>query len=176
MPIPEFIASLRAKVGNHVLLVPTVVVMARDATGRLLLVQEHETGLWGCPGGIIEPNEVPADAAVRETWEEAGILVELTRLLGVFGGDGCCTRYRNGDELAWVATVFGARAVGGVPSSDGAETRDARFFTTGEISALPISADARLFLQATATANGDAYFKPATWRPERDRTREGGRA
>jgi ADP-ribose pyrophosphatase YjhB (NUDIX family) len=165
MPIPKFIASLRAKVGNHLLLVPTVVVMARDKEGRLLLVQEHESGLWGCPGGIIEPNEVPADAAVREIWEESGILVELTRLLGVFGGDGCCARYQNGDELAWVATVFDARAVGGQPSPDGAETRDARFFTANEMITLPISSDARLFLQATATASGDAYFKPATWRP-----------
>jgi 8-oxo-dGTP pyrophosphatase MutT (NUDIX family) len=33
---------------------------------------------------MIEPFELPADAAVRETWEETGLFVELTGLIGVF--------------------------------------------------------------------------------------------
>ena len=30
-------------------------------------------GLWDIPGGTVEPGETPADAAVRECWEEAGL-------------------------------------------------------------------------------------------------------
>lgn len=37
----------------------------------------------GFPGGRIEPNEVPVDAAVRECFEETGILVEKESLIPV---------------------------------------------------------------------------------------------
>ncbi|GAA1243745.1 NUDIX hydrolase [Oryzihumus leptocrescens] len=30
-------------------------------------------GLWDVPGGTVEPGETPAEAAVRECWEEAGL-------------------------------------------------------------------------------------------------------
>ena len=38
---------------------------------------------------MIEPGETPANAAVRETWEETGLIVALTRIVGVFGGERC---------------------------------------------------------------------------------------
>jgi ADP-ribose pyrophosphatase YjhB (NUDIX family) len=166
MPTPEFIVSLRAKVGNDLLLVPTVAVLVSDADGRLLLVQDRENGLWGCPGGIVEPNELPADAAVRETWEESGVLVELTRVAGVFGGNGCSGVYRNGDRVAWVATLFGARAIRGTPSADGAETLDARFFSRDELVTLSLKNSTRQFLERGATTNPGAYFEPSSWQPK----------
>ena len=63
-----------------------------DSDRRVLLVRHAESGYWTNPGGMVEPFETPADAAVRETWEETGFLVEprspdqvaiaLMRLLG----------------------------------------------------------------------------------------------
>lgn len=38
---------------------------------------------WDIPGGHIEPGESPAQAAVRETLEEARVLVEPVELIGV---------------------------------------------------------------------------------------------
>ena len=166
MPTPEFIVSLRAKIGNDLLLVPTVAVLACDADDRLLLVQDRETGLWGCPGGIIEPDEMPADAAIRETWEESGVFVELTRVAGIFGGNGFSTAYRNGDRLAWVATVFGARAVRGMPRGDGVETLDARFFPCDELATLPLKNSARLFLERGLMTGAGTYFEPSKWEPK----------
>src|SRR4029077_10274246 len=115
--------------------------------------QDQETGLWSCPGGIVEPNELPADAAVRETWEESRVFVELTRVAGVFGGDRCSGTYQNGDRLAWVATGFSARAVTGIPSWDGAETLDARFFSDDEVATLRLKNSTQLFLEGSAMAN-----------------------
>ncbi len=167
MSTPEFIVSLRAKIGNDLLFVPTVAVVARDTDGRLLLVKDRECGLWGCPGGIVEPNEVLADAAVREVWEESGVLVQLTRVAGVFGGDDCpAIAYRNGDRLAWVATVFEGRAVRGVPAGDGAETLDAQFHSVDDLAKLSLKDSTRLFLAAIATADAGTYFKPSTWQPK----------
>lgn len=165
MPVPDFIRKLRARIGNEMLLVPTVAVVARDDAGRLLMVRDGESGLWGFPGGIVEPLEVPADAAVRETWEEAGVHAALTRIVGVFGGPECSTTYRNGDRLTWVATVFGARAVGGRPRPDAAETSDARFFAENELGTIAIRDHALRFLAAERAGAAGAHFAGATWRP-----------
>lgn len=44
---------------------------------RVLLHRHHKLGLWLPPGGHIEPNELPDEAAIRETREEAGIDIQL---------------------------------------------------------------------------------------------------
>lgn len=167
MPIPEFIKSLRAKIGTDLLQVPTVMVMASDDQGRMLLVKEIGSGLWGMPSGIIDPHELPADAAVREVWEEAGVVVELTQLLGVFAGEHFSGVYPNGDQLSVVATVFGARAISGTPRADQEETSDARFVHLNELDQLSCSPHFHVIRRALGSSPSQAYFTPATWRPQR---------
>lgn len=83
----EYIRRLREIVGSdEVLQIPSVSIALRDPQGRVLLVRHSEGGVWLLPGGAIEPAEVPADAAVREMFEETGLLARLTRVVGVFGG------------------------------------------------------------------------------------------
>jgi 8-oxo-dGTP diphosphatase len=44
-----------------------------DDDDRVLLVHHNKVGLWLYPGGHIDPNEDPAQAALREVREETGI-------------------------------------------------------------------------------------------------------
>lgn len=44
---------------------------------KLLLHRHPKIGMWLPPGGHIEANELPDEAAVREVLEEAGVLVRL---------------------------------------------------------------------------------------------------
>jgi 8-oxo-dGTP pyrophosphatase MutT (NUDIX family) len=166
MAIPEFIKSLRSKIGTDLLQVPTVAVLAYDEQGHLLLIQDKASGLWGAPGGIIDPLETPADAAVRETWEEAGVLVELTRLIGVFAGEDFSGAYENGDQVSCVSTVFGARVIRGTPRPDGVETADARFFSHQEIDRLPCQPHFLVIHKATSRSAQHAYFMPSNWKPK----------
>lgn len=165
MAIPDFIKSLRAKIGTDLLQIPTVGVLAYDEGGRLLLIQDKSSGLWGLPGGIIDPHELPSDAAVRETWEEAGVLVELTRLLGVFAGEHFAGVYENGDQVACVATIFVARAMRGSPRPDGVETADARFVHPEELVGLPCQPHFRVIQNTAGHPRRDAFFASATWKP-----------
>jgi 8-oxo-dGTP pyrophosphatase MutT (NUDIX family) len=43
----------------------------------VLLVYHRKLAMWLPPGGHVEPNELPDDAAVREVREETGVLCEL---------------------------------------------------------------------------------------------------
>ena len=59
-----------------------MVVVRHD--DRFLLVQERKHGQrWHLPAGRAEPGETLADAARRETLEEAGIKVRLTGIVRV---------------------------------------------------------------------------------------------
>ncbi len=55
-----------------------------DDQGRVLLMDRVDGSGWCLPCGWVEPNERPADTAVRETKEETGLEVEVRRLVGVF--------------------------------------------------------------------------------------------
>jgi len=134
----EYARRLRAKVGTDLLFWPVVACLVRDGD-RVLLVQ-HTEGRWTLPGGAMEPGETPAEAARRETLEEASVDVELTRIAGVFGGDpDFHMTYPNGDEVAWVTTLFEATIVGGTPAPGDDETVDTRWATFDEAVELGVS-------------------------------------
>ena len=61
-----------------------VAIVLRDAQGRILLEKRSDCGLWGLPGGRVDPGETITQAAERETKEETGFTVEIVRLIGVY--------------------------------------------------------------------------------------------
>ena len=92
---------------------PSVAVLVRDATGRVLLMKSADTGDWQTIGGAIDPDETPEAAAHREALEEAGIAIRLGRVLGALGGPEYRMTYPNGDEMAYITIVFEAYVDGG---------------------------------------------------------------
>lgn len=71
-------AKVRVRVGTA--------VVVRNRNGYILLELRSDNGLWGLPGGRIEPRESVEQAAIREVKEETGLTVKITRLLGVYSG------------------------------------------------------------------------------------------
>jgi 8-oxo-dGTP pyrophosphatase MutT (NUDIX family) len=165
MPMSDYIRGLRDKIGTAVLEVPTVGIVTLDESGKVLLVRHIEGNDWSTPGGMIEPYESPSNAAVREMWEETGLFVELTHVIGVFGGELCASTYSNGDKMAWVATLFGARPIRGTLKPDGIETIEVRYFGRHEISGIRCKPHVRLFLGAAWSLERRTYFQPPTWEP-----------
>lgn len=119
--------------GNSLLLLPSTSVLPRDAAGRLLLVRLVDTGNWATIGGAVEPDESPRESAIREAREEAGINVELGGILGVLGGSDYRVTYPNGDESAYVVSVFDATVIDGTPGPDNEETSEVGWFRLGDL-------------------------------------------
>jgi 8-oxo-dGTP pyrophosphatase MutT (NUDIX family) len=115
MGISPFIAQLRERIGHDLLVLPSVAILPWDPEGRLLLARLVDTGAWATIGGVVEPDESPRDAAVREAAEEANITVTVGPVRAVLGGPEFRVRYPNGDETSYVTAVFDATVIGGLP-------------------------------------------------------------
>ena len=64
MPMSPYMAEIRAKIGNQMIEIPAASVLTFDENDRVLLVKHADFEQWTTPGGAIEPEESPADAAV----------------------------------------------------------------------------------------------------------------
>jgi 8-oxo-dGTP pyrophosphatase MutT (NUDIX family) len=165
MPLTGYIKQLREKVGTTLLLLPSAAVALYDDQGRVLMGLHADRKIWVIPGGLIEPGETPSDGAVREAWEETGLLVELTGVLGVFGGKELIIDYANGDRAAYIGTIFRGRIVGGQARADGEEILELRYVSRDEIDSLPHSRWMDVALDALFAQEGPALFQQPTWRP-----------
>lgn len=107
-----------------------------DPDGRVLLGRRTDHGRWAVLGGIIDPGEQPAQAAAREIAEEAGIRVEVQRLVSVVNEEPI--EFTNGDRCQVLALTFLCRYLDGdVRPADG-ENIEVRWFAPGE---LPLMTD-----------------------------------
>jgi ADP-ribose pyrophosphatase YjhB (NUDIX family) len=91
----------------------------------LLLKRAIEPGLgnWDLPAGYLEPNESAEEGALREAQEEAGMEIELVRLVGVYSsksGNAVASVYvaRPQDPAARVMLDSESSAFAWVPRSD----------------------------------------------------------
>ena len=107
-PLPS--ASALVVRGQHVLLVKR---------GR-----EPEPAMWSLPAGLVELGEKAEEAAVRETYEETGILIAVEALLGVY--DLIEKGYH------YVIICFSCRPVGG-ELRPGPDVEAARWFRLREL-------------------------------------------
>lgn len=64
-------------------LVPAASVVVVDADGRVLLQRRTDNGMWALPGGTMELGESIGDCGIRETYEETGIRIEITGIVGL---------------------------------------------------------------------------------------------
>jgi len=55
-----------------------------DTDANILLMRRSDNHLWAMPGGQMEVGETPAEAVVRETYEETGIRCTPKTLAGVY--------------------------------------------------------------------------------------------
>ncbi len=141
MAISPYLRDLRAKVGHALLVVPAVDAMVFNAEGQLLLQRSRDNGRWYLVGGAIDPGEEPADAVVREAFEETGVTVVPERIVGVYTD---LVHYANDDETYYICTTFACRPVAGTPHVNDDESLEVRYFDINDLPELTASQRARV--------------------------------
>jgi ADP-ribose pyrophosphatase YjhB (NUDIX family) len=136
MPRSGHVRWLRERIGSALTVLPSVSVAVRDAHGRVLLIRHADGDRWLLPGGCVEPEEPPEEAAAREVEEEAGVVCGPLRLVAVLGGPDFTVAYANGDRTSYVAAFYEGRAIGGSARADGVEALEVRWCTLAEADAL----------------------------------------
>ena len=126
-----------------------------DDRGRVLLTRRADNGLWCLPGGGLDPGETPAEAVVREVWEETCLEVEATRLIGVYCNPNWISKYADGNRWALVVMSFECRVIGGALGlSD--ETTDFGYFSPDDLPPLIETHYRRI--EDARSFTGVAYF------------------
>ncbi|GAQ17299.1 nucleoside triphosphate pyrophosphohydrolase [Oceanobacillus picturae] len=98
---------------KHFISAATIVI---NENQEILLIKGPRRG-WEMPGGQVEEGESLKEAAIRETMEESGIEVEITRFCGMF----------QNVERSICNTLFLARPIGGKPTTS-PESLEVGFF------------------------------------------------
>lgn len=124
---------MREKVGPDLLLNPGVAALIHDAERRVLLQRRSDDGSWSLPAGAVDPGESPAQALVREVWEETGLKVAPLKLAGVFGGPGFLHVYPNGDRIDVFSAVFLCRVTGGNLEARDGEAAELRYVAPADV-------------------------------------------
>src|SRR5690349_19971629 len=158
MPIPEFVAALRTKIGHAPLPLNGVIAVVLDERDRVLLTRRSDTGDWALTTGCLEPGEQPADGARREVFEETGVTVKVERLLSVEALD--LSVAPNGDQVHWLAIGFRCRVVAGDARVNDDESVEVDWFDPDSMPPLPPH-QARC-LTLALTSDSDPWFADPT--------------
>jgi 8-oxo-dGTP diphosphatase len=105
-------------------------------------------GLWCLPGGFVNDDEHPADAAIRECMEEISAAVELTSLIGVY-------HVPKSDAPSMVGIAYRAQLVDGGQLKAGAEMLEVRVFPLDSLPPLAFPSHRHVldeFLKSRASA------------------------
>lgn len=131
MGISSYIKQLRTKIGNDLLLLPSVGAIIFNDRGEVLLQRSSDDGKWYTVGGAIDPHEQPADAVVREVEEETGLIVKPVRIISVETSP--AFSYPNGHQVQYVGTTFLCEVVGGKLQVNDDESLELRYFPKDQL-------------------------------------------
>jgi ADP-ribose pyrophosphatase YjhB (NUDIX family) len=139
-------------------IVPSVNVAVTNNAGQLLLIRRTDNDNWAMPGGAVDIGESLAQAAVRETQEEAGIDCEITGLSGIYTDPGHVMLYTsNGEVRQEFSIVLTARATGGQPTPS-SETSEVRWVPPDQVREYQMDPSMRLRVQHYAERRDRPYL------------------
>ena len=96
---------------------------------KILLVKEKSDQKWALPGGWADVGYSPAEVAVKEVEEEAGLAVEADRLLAVYDK----RLHKHPESLLYVYKVFILCKMKSGAATAGIDIEDVGFFALDEL-------------------------------------------
>jgi 8-oxo-dGTP diphosphatase len=127
---------------------PSVFAAVRDDRGWLLLVRRVDNGNWELPGGQVDVGDTVVGALQREVAEEAGIVIDVLGVCGVYTDPGYVIRSVAGRVRQPFTVCFHATPASGTtdPQPDQVETSDAAWIDPARLDTLPVHSAMRLWI------------------------------
>jgi 8-oxo-dGTP pyrophosphatase MutT (NUDIX family) len=125
---------------------------------KILLTQRSDNGQWCLPGGAMDAGESLAETCIREVYEETGLRVRVTRLVGVYSTPHHIVEYADGNRWQIVAHSFEAEVIGGALTlSD--ETTAYGYFSPAEMERLDLVEHHRERITDALAARAAAFIR-----------------
>lgn len=128
-----------------------------EAREKVLLTLRTDNGRWCLPGGGMESGESAAEACEREVWEETGLKVRVTRLIGIYSNPDQLVVYNDGNKVFMVVMSFEAEIIEGELGLSN-ETTEAGYFSLAEMETMPMHGQHKSRVE-DALIGGDALIK-----------------
>jgi ADP-ribose pyrophosphatase YjhB (NUDIX family) len=126
--------------------------------GKVLLTRRLDNGQWCLPGGGMDAGESPAETCVREVFEETGLHVRVTRLVGVYSDPNQLVMYVDGNKVQIVAVHFKAEIIGGTLGLSN-ETSDFGYFSLEEMEGMEMLGHHKKRIEDTLARKAEAVFE-----------------
>lgn len=110
-------------------------VIFDENRAKVLLTRRADNGLWCLPGGRMEPGESIEECCCREVFEETGLMIRTTRLIGVYSNRDQLVVYKDGNKVQMLVLSFEAAITGGALGTS-TETMEARYVAFDELDTL----------------------------------------
>jgi len=103
--------------------------------GLILLERREDCGLWGCPGGRIDPGENINQTAIRETKEETNIDIKIERLFGIYSDPkyGAVRRYTTDLHPKQIVDIYLLASPSSFEIKKSDESLDVKFFDLNDL-------------------------------------------
>ncbi len=126
--VEEWMKLVGEGVAGYVTPKVAVGAVVGDESGRILLVQRADSGVWLYPTGWADIGYSPAEVAVKEVEEETGIACVPERVIAVLDG------MRLGfTRIPLYSVVFSCRATGGELAAHPLECADVGWFAEDDL-------------------------------------------
>jgi 8-oxo-dGTP pyrophosphatase MutT (NUDIX family) len=155
MGLTNFYKAIREKLGNDLLLLPGICAIVFNDQGEILLQKRADTGKWAIIGGMLDPGEEPADAVIREVWEETAVEVIPQRITGVYTTP--IITYANGDQAQFIITAFVCKAMPGEARVNDDESLEVGYFALTNLPEL--GEQHRLRIEHALANQAGAFFR-----------------
>lgn len=130
----NYIMDLRKVVGHLTIIQVAASVIIENEKGQILLGKRTDNHKWGYAGGSLEIDERVEDCALRELYEETGLIGEELEFFMISSGKEVHYVYPNGDEVSNVEIIYTCHKYHGELRPQLEEISELRFF---EVENLP---------------------------------------
>lgn len=120
---------------------------------KVLLVKRRDFPLWDLPGGVVESDELPSEAAIREMYEETGYEVQIDYEFARY-----IDKTRNDCQH-----LFKSHIINGELKRTTTETRDLRWFSLNQLPLFIIPNRKRQIQDALTITGIEEYEISENW-------------